>query len=352
MNNQKFLAGVLSIIAFVACSAENVKAQNDQCRDVLLNGTLQYSRIRDNRYFKQIIYSRFMSSSYEQAKTDTAGGFGVPIGEVVLGGDFTREQFNEKKRDLEKENFQSITSNREIDVALTSGDPIIIAAWTDCMRSKGGLSLLFEPTSPTEVFATLEWYSMAAVTETTLDEDVNLPEGSIFSQGAACFKKGRTLKASGKCQAVITLPNALATLAIAVNTPHSSTRAYLPRRIELRKEVKNYPITSANVLYAEAFRTNKKPKDAIKLSDEQIAGGWFLDVSSANLNLETIRALDGNYRKKRQIVLDSYTFEYELEAEGNRNGRGRNSTVVCRLTPSIRLIRERWVPMGSGTSIE
>jgi len=350
MNNRRFFGIALFAIALVACYAQSVKAQNDQCRDILQNGTVQYSRIKDNSYFKQIIYSRFMSSSYEQAKTDTTGGFGVPVGEIVLGGNFTNDQFNEKKRNLEKENYQSITASRELDVALTSGDATIIKAWSDCMKNKGGISLKFDVASPTEIFATLQWFPTDTLRETTIEEDINLPPGASITQGAGCFKSGRVLIMNRPCEAVIKLPDALTTLAFAVNTPGGSTRAYLPQRIERIKETKNYAITEPNVLNASAYRDNKKVKSSIQLSDEQIVQGWILDVDSANLNLEILRALDGNYCKKRQIVLNSYAFEYELEAEGNRNGAGRNSSAVCKLTPSIMLSRERWVPMSSRVS--
>ena len=125
------------------------------------------------------------------------------------------------------------------------------------MKSKGGLSLRFEPVSPTEVFATLEWLPMAGITQTTLDDDINFPSGVTVSQGAGCFKSERPLIASRPCEAVINLPSSGTTLAIAINTPQASTRAYLPARIELKKQVKNYELKAGDVLYAEAFRTYK-----------------------------------------------------------------------------------------------
>jgi hypothetical protein len=79
-------------------AASSTAYAQDQCSDVLRNGTFQTANYRDNSYFQQIIYSRFVRSTYESSKTDRAGGFNIPVGEIVLGANYSRGDYDQKKR--------------------------------------------------------------------------------------------------------------------------------------------------------------------------------------------------------------------------------------------------------------
>jgi hypothetical protein len=340
------IAGLVCV--FFGLSAGTASAQ-DQCRDILQNGTFQWSEYKENNYFQQIIYSRFLSSTYEQSKKDKALGFGVPVGEIVLGGDYSEAQFEQKKAQLRKENFQQITRTQEVYAAVSSGDERIVGAWRDCMNSRGGLSLRFEPVSPTEVFATLEWFPAGGVTQTNLEEDISLTNGATFAQGATCFKKDRPIVASRPCQATITLPSALTTLAMTVNAVNGSARAFLPPRIRLKRDTQPYPFTDADKMHTSIKRNYAEPKKRIELSAEQIAEGWRFDPSSAKLELERIQVLGTNYCKNEHKAADFFTFTYGFIIEGQTRGSSisKNTYAVCQVHPSIMMVRESWVPVGT-----
>lgn len=131
-----------------------------------------------------------MKSTYQSSRTDRGGGFGVPIGEIVLGSNYTEAQYNAKKSEIQSEYFNQVNASREIDIALMSGDDAILEAWTDCMRAKGGgITARFDPVSPTEVFMHVEYFNQGPVNQDRLREDVVLPAGVTVVAGRDCLKK-------------------------------------------------------------------------------------------------------------------------------------------------------------------
>jgi hypothetical protein len=341
------LSLLLIAVAAIACRASAVTAQSmDQCRDILRDGTFQQSRFRENTFFQQIIYSRFLSSSYEQSRSDKSLGFGVPVGELVLGGNYTEDQFNQKKQQIQRIFSSNTISARELDIALASGDEVVIGAWAGCMRNKGGgLGLRFEAVSPTEVFATLEWFPAAGITQTRLDERITFPQGAVVTQGAGCFQKGRWIRASQPCQATIRLPDARTTLFVSVNTQHGSTRAYLPPRITLRREMKPHVFLKADSLETHAFRTSLYPRREITLSQQQMEDGWSFDPSTFRVALDASGSCNMNGAGSLHQSANLYTISYGFHVWGHTRGNSRNCSGVGRVHPSVMLVRDRWIPM-------
>lgn len=349
---------LLIALSILAGSVSLPAIAQDRCGDVLANGTFQNSRYRENSYFQQIIWSRFLSSTFQESKTNRNLGFGVPVGEIVLNGDYNEETFRQKKADIRKELSNTLTSANEIDVALVSGDPVIANAWADCMKARGGyVSLRFEPVSATQAFAKLSWVAGPAGTQTgvastTLDEDVTLPTGATFASGSSCFRSGRVLSSVSPCVATINLSNASQDLAISVNTPHGSAQAYLPPRLTLIRETKPYSFAPSDAFRASAFRQDKRESHKIDLSEELIQQGWRFDPSAATATIQVNQ--QGHWVHKcddPKVRADSFSFFYDfhLFASG-RNSPERNVSIVCTLRPEIKLTRDRWVPVGSAPS--
>lgn len=314
----------------------------DMCRDVLSHGPFQHAHYRQNNYFLQIIYSRFLSATYEQSKNDKSLGFGVPVGEIVLGGNYDESQFNQKKESIRKTNLNVIESSQEIDVALSSGDPKIVDAWTTCIKevNKGGISLKFKPISATEVIATVEWFAVAGLNQTRLDETIPLPKGAKFKQGARCFKRGTRLVNTAPCKAVIIMPDAFTTMLAVVSTPNGDFDAYLPARIKLQR----FTQPRHSVLRESAYRQFKQPNGKIELTQREIDDGWTFDQGSAKTSL-TIEYYKywTNYCRAERKDGDLYHFTYGFNIEGQTRGKGRNSSIGCRMDASINMIRDLWV---------
>lgn len=345
----------LAASAVLMTAAGTASAQSaDRCSDVLRDGTFQTSSYRENSYFQQIIWSRFLSSSFQQSKTDRALGFGVPVGEIVLGGDYNEATFNQKKADIRREMSSTVTAANEIDVALASGDQAIVGAWSQCMSQRGGyVSLRMTPISATQAFAAISWSpglagSHTGVEATTLEEDFQLPEGMTFSAGAQCFRAGRVLRAN-PCRATINLPSAKSDLALSVNAEHGSAEAYLPPRMVLIRETRPFIVQPAHRLNRTAFREEKRVAGEITLTTEEIEAGWRLNPASASVRVEIIN--EGHWvhdcnQPKWEADLYSFRYDYRMFAS-QRNSPERNISIHCQVHPSINMSRDRWVALGS-----
>jgi hypothetical protein len=328
-------------------ATEIVAAGSDQCRDILKEGVFQHRNYRENAFFQQIIYSRFLSSTYQQSKSDKGFGFGVPIGEMLIGGDYSEQAFDEKKADIQRTYSNSTTTLREVDVALTTGDEQVVSAWSNCMRDKGGLSLRFEAVTPTQIFATLEWFAAHGIPETVLNEGLALPPGAKIDGGHECLRKGKRLVASNPCQATITLPNATIPWAATINSRNGSARAYLPPRIMLHREVRAFVFTKEDSLETYAKKQTLHPQREVALAKKDIDDGWRFNPSSWRITLDNSKSCGPNGSSDLRSEATLYSVSYRFTTSAATSGPYSNCVGAGRVHPSIMLVRERWVPMST-----
>ena len=92
------------------------------CDSILKDGTFSHLRFGHSSSIDQILMQRFASTTYERAKSDTNLGFGVPIGEYFLNGDFSKADFEEKQKQIDSSLFYRYQKKDEMQIALSSGD--------------------------------------------------------------------------------------------------------------------------------------------------------------------------------------------------------------------------------------
>lgn len=355
--------------AALVTAGSRAQAQ-DRCADLLANGAyakLDYSR---NDFFQQIIYSRFLRSTYATSKSDKAAGFGIPLGEAVMGtGNYSEADYTRKKDQINSTYLNTITQKNESQLALATGDSAIVAEWGKCMRARGGgLGMHFEALSPTEATLSTEFFS-APGTETRLPENVNLPTGVTATNGASCLRKGNRLKAGVECIATLKLPDALTTVAVSVNTPNGAATAYLPRRVTLLHESRPYQfaancnlatnpnavpsvtaaekIRCADRLWEHAYRQQKTPTYTLTLSDSLVKQGWSFDPATASMTFSYLyryspSGMSWCYEPKYSAGLYTFTYGYSMMARWR--GNDRNSQLICVADRSINMVRNIWVP--------
>lgn len=363
---ERFVAGLVArVVLPCALLLGAPPAFGQGCADVLKSGIFQTGQYRENSYFQQIIVSRFLRSSYQSAKNDKAAGFGVPLGEAVMGrADFSESDYNQKKSQLQSSFSNTITAARELDVAVASGDPTIVNAWRDCMKGAGGPALRFDIQSPTEAFLKMEFFS-APGTETSLTTDINLPSGFEALSGGECLKAGRKLKAGTSCEVALKAPSATATAIIAANTEHGSPRAYLPARMQWVREVKPFRFAAdcnlgmdptpeertrcADRLWVRAHQQTITPAYTVSLTDKQIDEGWSFDPASATAPVSYIHRYSPSgmswcNKDNTNNTASATTFTYTYEALARTSGHDKASVLVCTVNPSINMVRERYVP--------
>ena len=325
-------------------------AAQDQCNDVLKDGPYAHERYKDDSHFNQIVWSRFLKSTYQSAKTDRAGGFGIPVGEIVLGANFSEQQYNAKKAQIQNEYFNQITSSREIDVALMSGDTEVLNAWTSCMRNRGGgLTIRFDPVSARDVFMHIEYFNQGTRNKDKLASDIALsPDVKVIS-GAQCLRKGRTYVNGKECIVGLQLPGALSTMQVVADAENSIAKAWLPARIELNRESKPYPFVDKDRLYDRARKRTSEHRRDIQLTEQQIKDGWNFDTSTARTGLHVISVRNGKNKCHREWSAPgplTFSYGYHIYA-GNRRHRGSGPSghIECAMNPYILMRRDVWVGM-------
>lgn len=341
----------LLLITIALSFAAAARSSADQCSDILANGTFGSSKIKDNSYLQQIIWSRFLNSTFQSSKTDKAGGANIPIGEVVLGANYSEEQYNAKKQQIEQSYFNQITASRELDVAVTSGDPEIIKAWSQCMDSRGGLSVRFKPVSgsDTDVFLVIEYHRQGTKYFDTLAKDVQLPKGVVVNSGDDCLKAGKQIDLGNPCPVSLTFPDAKTTAAIVVRGEASSAEAWLPARIKRVREVRPFAFDDKHRLAHYFKKEAKQVSETVQLTAAEIADGWMFDASTAQTNLQiTHQKRDATCSNEFKKV-DPHTYTFGYSGSAPKHGHGKDGDANCNLNPKIMMVRDVWVPAGTGT---
>jgi hypothetical protein len=367
--------------AFVVCVvlASTAKAQ-DVCADILRDGTVQNIDWKQKDYYRNLIYARFASMSYDQSKSERSFGLSVPIGEEVMGNaNYDESAFREKQRSIEKTFFNDTTQSREVDVAITRGDSVIVDAWSRCMGNRQVLSLYFTRESNREATLTLVWRpGDSTIPEVTLYRDVLITDGqgntgadvATILDGAECLKAGKVLKMNTPCPVSIVAKSASTPVSARATTTNGArvSRATWPARVRLAQEARPYPFipncgsyggynigaTRANVdrfaawkaqckdrPVAEAYRGENIDTRTISLSPEEVASGWRFYGPSASLAISGVYGVGVHgHRCDPPITRLNETrtsWSYAVKAVAPSQ---KDLTAICIGQPAIDMVRD------------
>lgn len=256
----------------------------DSCKDALVNGVMKQERVRTETYSRLVILSR-LNRRTQQEDTDK-GGIGIEYGDIVVN--LTRSEARRMADELEKSfSLDSIYRN-QADVLLTSGDPEILKTWLECMQERGGLSLRFEPRTPTEGVLHMRYFAPSNLPEDTdprlvIKEDVKLPDGVTVKAQPQCLKQDYTFMVQHRCQVVLGLDTAWTEGTVSVMTNQGGVDAYIAPRAEIKVLTKNWPSTA--ILNDKKRLTNwqarawafDSPSDLVERCEEAPDGYSFVD---------------------------------------------------------------------------
>lgn len=370
-------AAVAAIVVAGGTVASEASAQ-DACADILRNGTVQNINWKEQTYYRNLIYARFASMSYEQSKSEKSFGLSMPIGENVMGtANYDEAAFREKQKSIEKTFFNDTTQSREVDIAISRGDPAIINAWSGCMGGRQLLSMYFTRESNREATLTLVWRpGESAVSEVTLYRDVLITDGQgntgadvvSILEGADCLKAGKVLKMNTPCPVTLvaksaqTPVSARATIVDGLRT----SRATWPARVRLETESQPFGFTPDCVnpdynigtadgvakfaawkarckdrLVAAAYRGENTAQNTVTLSPEQVAAGWRFYAPSAKVSKSGIYGVGVFGHRcddpKWSPNVTRTSWHYELRAVAPSQ---KDLTAVCIGQPYVEMVRD------------
>lgn len=355
----------------VVMTGSTASAQ-DQCSDILRDGTLQKINWREKSYFNELVYARFASLSYEEAKTDRTLTGSVPIADFVLGGSHSDQSFRQKRQDIENTYFRNATSGRELSVVLSKGDPEIVRAWSQCMGSKGG-GLAMQPRviGPRQVRIDVLYFLKGNEHTVKLTDDVLITNADALAneefvsvlQGSSCLKKGAEFRAGDPpCIVTLRVASAMHPLSVTARSSNSAAEIYVPPRVAMKEETASFEqlqscatpervghpgwperarawrATCKHGLLGDILRGTENPTNTVVMPDDMRNAGWRFIASSAHLQISEIYGQNhrGNQCSANEPKVTDTSFQYSMKVFSGSNA---NASMVCVGLPSIMMRR-------------
>lgn len=225
-------------------------AGKDECKDVLKDGTRAASLYSSRFEYRRLLESHLVNMTYEQAKTDTSLTGSIPIGDIILGAGFDRQTFHEYKNYLQQDTALRVDISRSLDIMLSTGDPEILRAWSECMKSRIGLSLYFTEVHATSAVLNLEWHAGAGVPRVKVKQDYSLPRDVKVSAGRDILNGKEFLVAGTSHQVKFEFNNAVTPFSFTINVEKDggglagADSAYLPTRLEPYLQLRPFQFSS------------------------------------------------------------------------------------------------------------
>lgn len=328
--------------------AITVHAQ-DACRDVLAGGTFSNSITQSNSYVQQIVWSQFMQSSYESSKRDKGFGARIPVGEMVLGANYTEAEYDQRKQQMAKLDLHSFTEAEQASAAVIAGDKEVLRAWSSCMAERRGIVMTLRELNPHTFNIKMEYFPRSTSSTVKLLYDVALTPTSSkpkVTDPFGCLKAGREISMGVPCEATIELKDSMADLQVMVQAADSSASGYVPPRQRLVSKAQEYVIPDKDKpQQVSAVHQVFPVPHTITLSRDLIDEGWTFDPSTAKADLITLYHNHDGACISKVINASSYQFTSSYIASGpSHGGGGRDAAVTCIITPSIMLVRSVWEP--------
>ncbi|SEP51205.1 hypothetical protein SAMN04487843_1461 [Methylobacterium sp. ap11] len=308
---------------------------------------------KSNNFYKMLKLYAFSRQSDEEIKKDRRFDANIPLGESIVGIGATSNDQKRKKEEIDQKFYTSITSSQMLDLALTSGDPVIIDAWSKCMSKKGGLSLRFIVNNSKSVTAIVEWFIPVGTSQSyvTISQNARIPpEVDLENSDLTCFEKGKTIRAGAACKSNIRLKDAASPINLVLKAEYNSdpvedADAYLPPRLREVVSRKQFDFSSSSQC-AEFKKANiwvKKGtinKQFSCMIDQEMFPGWSFDLKSFEVIPETIGVAGKdsacNVHDQRGSV---YELNYSIGAYSAVDG-----TQSCGATAKVEIIKNDWIP--------
>lgn len=337
------LAGLVGAVLAVPAFA-----QPADCNAVLANGAFKYASLSSNSYFQQVLYSRFLESTYQSSKSDRGIGIDIPIGEAVMGrGSYSEAEYEAKKKSIEDVRFSQITSANYTQTVVSSGDGEVLEAWTKCIvQGGGGLQVRLTPLTATKVLVDMRWLPQGNKFRTALASDVRL-EGINLARDVSepsCFRRGKRIVQGVGCRATVTLKDAWTPLPITVNATDGAADAFIPARIKLKDEREPLVVPA----YYREFKRDgvvTAPERQFSLSAEQRGYGWVIDPGSVRGAVSKVfdnGSSGTNYCKRPSTAVQLYSIAYTFESRSAEHGHD-GWTIGCQMIVQGQMMRSRGV---------
>ncbi|TCM62369.1 hypothetical protein [Rhizobium sp. BK068] len=228
----------------------------DECSDVLLHPLFDVAEYKRDSYVSTTILANLDSAN--DSSSSSSSNFSIPIQGLPIGLGFQDAQ---RVRSTLSQHYDFDTTQKEsVSVLLMSGQEKILDAWRDCVSSKSGVGLRFEPLDGNKgknTFLHIEYFGslqpgkpnpkpLAIVNDVYID-----PNDAKVVSGADCLKAGNELAPGSSCTVQLILNDPWTVLPVVFQFTNPDTSfskyAYLAPRAQLKGKSK--PWSGASGVY-------------------------------------------------------------------------------------------------------
>jgi hypothetical protein len=338
-----------ALVLCAVCLASAAQAETvDACKDVLSNGTLKKTDWKSKDYLKMILLERFMKKSSDDVKKDV--DFGGNAYDQMFGGYYDESNHEIHQKELRQSLDYSRVENHELDVALASGDPEILSAWSTCMETRKTLKMHFSNIGARVATLEIKWKAgepavpalIEGVSAKTTDAN---GKAANFALPRVCVYKGATLIPGNACSLTVTLPAATTDLLVVVNSKQFSepATAYLPQRMKWITYTTTVSSTEAGAAQATYSKANGKrgehlPGKDVCFNSTIFQGGYPVRMDVANVTDDKCDNEGNCNPKSHKLTTNSACWAGGVEAPSGDRSCG------CKASAVVTLMHAVWVP--------
>ena len=186
---------------FIFISAQVLNAQQDQCRDILINGAMMHFNVKSQAELKSKLVDHFYNeTSSSENRTQKSGvGIsvvyeGVPIGANGNSQGATSQSAFQK---LKTRHEANLDSNEMSALAIEMGDKTIINAWLSCMNQmnpSGAKVELVNPVESADIQAFVSWNHVVQDVDTNPKELILITTQNLKTVDAGGVIRGAKFK--------------------------------------------------------------------------------------------------------------------------------------------------------------
>ncbi len=235
-SNTVHLSSRLRVLALASlaltCSSPAI-AREGICSDILQRGVFDTSRYYREDFLQQIVLSDIARSSDGEKVRSFHSAAGVDYEGVPMSGTGNIDAVDRlRSASVDRLNINTIKSNT-LDIALSSGDPAIIKAWSDCVKQTSGTQMRFEILGGKTVRLRLGFYTNLSGMSARISSAPHLDSDVSVQSGGECIKEEAPLLLNQDCVVELRMPDARRSASVSLRTNYDSASAFLPPRVHL-----------------------------------------------------------------------------------------------------------------------
>jgi hypothetical protein len=293
-------------------------------------------------------------------------GASIPVKEVLVGADFAASEESEAQRAISNSLDMDLINKYTLSYMLTSGDPVIAEAWSNCMLRNAGFYVWFGPRQGKATTVNVEFHSPKDRYQEFKVSDVQWSQIELSGGKRVmtpisneCLRPGRKYKSGDKCTSVLDSVESSSGVLLVVNglqsswwqfwggTTDSST-AFLPPNMKWVPLTDRVVSRSLNppVISSRSESYDKNGSRAYGLPEvcvdrAQVGGDSvsFIKSSASVVRDAPCQGSDGSCIPKMTAITDlKFCWSGEMVVDEKKS-------CTCTATGAINVLKSRWVPM-------